>query len=198
MSKNRYGRFASLLTLLFLDDEDSVYTENESFQTQYSINAKEMMELQLERTEEPFTLTERFNFLPLNKNDDLKTQCSACSKNLRTCTKAALKASHIEYTFTRTILAPLYRRLDEHRLRWDIWISDCRLADNAVLGMASQEPFGGLLSARLQGFHEDLGVIFQGINSIARYAQADIGSAQRYGNRQVSVYDTNQLKFSWK
>jgi hypothetical protein len=94
--------------------------------------------------------------------------------------KAAWAAAQVQYTFTQTKLGPIQNRLDEHRLRLEIWMSDCGIAEGNLSTITTDNEAtlsNGLatLFRRIQG---SLEYIYQSIHDLERDAKQSINDIQ--------------------
>jgi hypothetical protein len=73
--------------------------------------------------------------------------------------------------FISTKLQPLQDRIDEHRLRLEIWMSDCGVTDGnlSAITVDGESTLYNTLRTLFQGIHSDLQVIFQSIKELESY-----------------------------
>ena len=107
---------------------------------------------------------------PFQSSNTLTEQCNTCLKNLRVTIKGAQYAAANQVDSFRTILHAIERRLDEHRLRLDIWRSDCHVEEGGLSAITiDEEPnLLRLLSESFSQLHEQITVISGGIDQIGK------------------------------
>lgn len=90
-------------------------------------------------------------------------------------------AAEIQYTFTQTKLRPIQRRIEEHRLRLDIWISDCKVQEGALSSItAENEPsLYNLVTDLFKRFTVLAKLIALEIDTIKGHAQASLNESSR-------------------
>jgi hypothetical protein len=107
---------------------------------------------------------------PLRVDNTLAEQCKTSSENLRLCIQRAQDVAANQADSIMPRLRPIKRRLDEHRLRLDIWISDCQVANGGLSAITiDKEPsLLRLLSESFLQFQKQLLVILRGIDQIGK------------------------------
>lgn len=123
---------------------------------------------------------------PLSPSEnDLNLQCSLCLENLGRCVNAAEVAAKVDYEFTQTILKLAQNRIHEHRLRLEIWKSDCEVEDGTLSAITPEkEPtlFAALVTI-LKKINETSGTILRHIQEMEKKAeQASKGADEKYSS----------------
>lgn len=117
--------------------------------------------------------------VPLQLDSTLTEQCNICSQNLRLCVKTAQDIAANQAVSVKTKLRLVERRLDEHRLRLDIWRSDCQVGQGGLSAITvDKEPnLLYLLSQSFSQLHEQLAIILEGIHQTGNPSIPTNGSA---------------------
>jgi hypothetical protein len=88
--------------------------------------------------------------------------------------------------FMATKLQILCGRIDELRLRLEIWISDCGIKDGnlSAITVDEESTLSNVLRALFQKIYFDLRFIFQSIDKLNQYGKQSIGDMrqERYSN----------------
>jgi hypothetical protein len=69
----------------------------------------------------------------LDEKSSLTSQCRACERDLNLCINYAQQASIGVDRMVKTQLGGVWKRLEENRLRLDLWISDCSVSEGPYL-----------------------------------------------------------------
>ena len=99
----------------------------------------------------------------------LSDRCNVCSQNLRTCIEAIRQgANSHKNLFEKLRLRAIENRLDEHRIRFDIWRSDCAVTEGWLSAINTEQETGlyKLINALFVQLNTSLNTLLDPISQI--------------------------------
>ena len=118
-------------------------------------------------------------------SDTLDERCKVCSDNLRICVQEALRGTAIEYSHAQAALRIIQGRLDEHRLRLDIWMADCGVTDGQLSKITvAGESLSNVLGDAFARLLSEIVMIYNDVVSI----QQDANKARVERNLAIERY----------
>ncbi|KAL9034039.1 MAG: hypothetical protein Q9214_007229, partial [Letrouitia sp. 1 TL-2023] len=132
----------------------------------------------------------------------LTAQCDRCTRNLSACIRSIRTVTRaLSSTLDKTKLKSIEARLEEHRIRFEIWKSDCNVSNGSLsaINNAQEASLYGLVDTLFNNFNEACKSLHESIARILlnRFLQAEQSRLEEtYDNLTQLIHRLAELQSS--